>query len=46
MWGDLFNGAVGAIRSFRVDMGQIIFDSSYLYRPATFLEDFLTHSIF
>ena len=39
MWGDLLNGAVTAIHSFRVYMGQITFDSSYLLRPATFLED-------
>ena len=32
-------GAVAAIHSFRGYMKQMIFDSSYLLRPATFLED-------
>ena len=39
MWGDFLNGVVAAIHSFRVYMEQIIFDSSYLLRPANFLED-------
>ena len=36
-------GAVAAINSFRGQMEQIIFDRSYLLRPATFLED-VSHS--
>ena len=39
MWGDILNGGVAAIHFFRVYMDQIIFDSSYLLRPANFLED-------
>ena len=34
-----FHGAVAAIHSFRGYMDQIIFDSSYLIRTTTFLED-------
>ena len=33
------SGVVAAINSFRGHMEQIIFDSNYLLRPATFLED-------
>ena len=36
---DFFNGAIATIHSFKGYMDQIIFDSSYLIRPATFLED-------
>ena len=34
------SGVVAAIHSFRGYMEQMIFDSSYLLRPANFLEDF------
>ena len=37
--GNFFNGVVAVIHFFRVYMEQIIFDSSYLLIPATFLED-------
>ena len=37
--GDLFNGMVAVIHFFKVYMEQVIFDSSYLLIPATFLED-------
>ena len=39
MYGELFHGTVAAIHYFRGYIEQIIFDSSYLLRIATFLED-------
>ena len=39
MQDELFNGAVAAILSFRSYMEHKIFDSRYLSRTATFLED-------
>ena len=33
-------GVVAAIHIFRGYVEQVIFDSSYLLKPATFLEDF------
>ena len=39
MKGDFFNEAVAAMHSYMGYMEQIIFDSSYLLRAATFLED-------
>ena len=39
MKGDFFNEAVAAMHSYMGYVKQIIFDSSYLLRAATFLED-------
>ena len=38
MYGDFFNRAIAVIHSFRDYMEQIIFDSTYLLRPATIFE--------
>ena len=38
MWGDLLHAAVTVIHSFKCYMEQIIFDSRYLLRMATFLD--------
>ena len=41
MSGDVFNGAVGAIYSFKGCMEQVTFGRSSLLRAPTFLEDLL-----